>query len=133
MDISLFLAKLIGLYLLITSVLFLFRKKQMEGACKEMAASKGILAISGEISLIFGLVIVIDHTVWEYSWRGLITLIGYIMILKAVMRFAFPNQVKKCWAKMAQNGCWLCLLIMLVIGVYLTYVGFTQPPSMMNM
>lgn len=131
MDISAFLAKLIGLYLLIISVLCLFRRRQVEGACKEMAASKGLLAVSAEISLIFGLVIAIDHSIWEYSWRGLITVVGYLMILKGIIRFAFPNHAKKWCTRCADKGHWLCLIIMIVIGLYLTYMGFSAQPAMM--
>jgi hypothetical protein len=129
MEVSIFLAKLLGLYFLVFSILCLFRKRQVETAAKDMAASKGILAVSAEISLIFGLVIVIDHSIWEYSWRGLITLIGYLMILKAVLRFAFPNTVKKMISKIMGSGYWVTLIIMIVIGAYLTYCGFTYPQN----
>ena len=95
MELSIFLAKLLGLYFLVCAVLFLFRKRQIEAAAKDMTSSKGTLAVSAEISLIFGLAIIIDHSIWEYSWRGLITLIGYLMILKAVLRFAFPALSRK--------------------------------------
>jgi hypothetical protein len=125
MELSIFLAKLLGLYFLVFAVLCLFRKHQIQAAAKDMTASKGVLAVSAEISLIFGLAIVIDHTIWEVTWRGLITLIGYLMILKAVLRLAFPNVVKKMTNKCLANGYWLCLIIMFVIGIYLTYCGFT--------
>ena len=124
MGLSLFLAKLLGLYFLVFAVLFLIRKRQLEAAAKDMISSKGALAVSAEISLIFGLAIVIDHTIWEASWRGLITLIGYLMILKAILRFAFPNVVKKMAAHCMGKGYWLCLIIMFVLGIYLTYCGF---------
>ena len=132
MDISAFLAKLIGLYLLIVSVLCLFRRRQVEGGCKEVTSSKGLLVISAEISLIFGLVIAIDHSIWEYSWKGLITVIGYLMILKGIMRFAFPNHAKKWCAKCSEKGHWLYLIIMIVIGIYLTYNGFSSHTMMMG-
>ncbi|HEY2810833.1 MAG TPA: hypothetical protein VGJ00_05550 [Rhabdochlamydiaceae bacterium] len=96
----------------------------MESTCKDVMVSKALLAVSAELSLLFGLVIAIDHTIWEYSWRGLITLLGYLMILRGIVRFGFPNQAKKCYACM-MKAHWLCLLIMIVIGVYLTYCGFT--------
>jgi len=125
MYVSVFLAKLLGLYFLVFAVLCLFRKHQVQAAARDMVASKGTLAVSAEICLIFGLVIAIDHSIWETSWRGLITLIGYLMILKAILRFAFPNTVKKMMSKILGSGYWVTVIIMLIIGVYLTYCGFT--------
>ncbi len=129
MEVSVFLAKLLGLYFLILSIICLFRKRQVQAAAKDMTASKGTLAVSAEISLIFGLVIVIDHSIWEYSWQGLITLIGYLMIVKAIMRFAFPNTVKKLVSKLMGSGYWVALIIMIAIGVYLSYCGFIYPAN----
>lgn len=125
MDTSFFLAKLIGFYFLIYGLLSLWGRKHTVSLAKEIGASKGLLAISGEISLLFGLVIVIDHTIWETSWRGLITLLGYLMILKGILRFAFPTYVKKCISKAT---AWMPLisLILIVLGAYLTYCGFSQ-------
>ena len=125
MDISIFLAKLIGVYLLIITFLCVFRKRQVELTGKEVVSSKSALAISAEFSLIFGLVIAIDHSVWEYSWRGLITLIGYLMIVRGVMRFAFPSEAKKIGTKMLTNLFWPVCVITLAVGIFLTYRGFT--------
>ena len=124
MQISEFLAKLIGLYLVIFGLLVIFRKRQIAATAKELVASKSALAISGEISLIFGLVIAIDHTVWEYSWRGLVTLLGYIMIARGIVRFAFPVAIKKALSKMTEQTWWLISVVMILVGAYLTYCGF---------
>ncbi len=120
-----FLAKFLGFYFLLSALLWLSRKRQIEAACKDVVASKGLLAVSGEISFIIGLAIAIDHPIWEYNWKGLITLIGYLLILKGILRFAFPNHVKKWVSKMMKGmGFWLTIIIMLAIGIYLIYCGF---------
>lgn len=126
MDISVFLAKLMGLYFLILGLLSVFRNRQIKIMGKEIASSPMTLAVSAEISLLFGLVIAIDHSIWEVSWKGLITLLGYLMILRGIQRFAFPQSIKKWVAKMTDKSYWLCVIIMLIIGVYLTYCGFTS-------
>ncbi len=125
MGTSIFLAKLVGLYYLIFALLCLLRKKQVTGVAKELIASKSALAVSAEISMLFGLVIVIDHSIWEMSWRGLITLLGYLMILRGIMRFAFQAQVKKFGSMMMSKCFWPTIIITLIIGIYLTYCGFT--------
>lgn len=124
MDVSIFLAKLIGLYFIIIGALCILRKRQMVLTGKELVSSKSALIVSAKISLLFGLVIAIDHTIWEYSWRGLITALGYIMILRGIIRYAFPTVVKNLASKMPDEGYVLISLIILGIGIYLTYCGF---------
>jgi hypothetical protein len=126
MAISIFLAKLLGLYLLIFGLLSLLRMRQISATAKELASSKSALAVSGEISMLFGLVIAIDHTIWEYSWIGLITVLGYLMILKGILRFAFPERVKKLIFKLVGRGMWIASIVMIILGAYLTYCGFKQ-------
>ncbi len=124
MDLSLFLAKLLGLYLLIMALDLLFRRHELEGAVKDFAASKGLLVSSGSMSLLLGLAIVISHPVYTGDWRGLITLIGYLLILRGIMRVAFPSRIQKRLVTFFHQGYWVILLIIFVLGIYLTYTGF---------
>ena len=126
MDLSIFLAKLIGLYLLIVSLLWLLRRKEFEAGCKDIVSSKGLMSVTGVFNIVFGLAIVLDHTVWEWNCQGLITLIGYIMIVKGVARFAFPQAEKKFATRVMTKGTGLAFVIMLLAGAYLTYCGFSS-------
>ncbi len=124
MDLSLFLAKLLGLYLLIVALDLLLRRKELESAVKDFASSKGLLVFSGSISLVLGLAIAIGHPIFELSWRGLITLFGYLLILKGVMRMAFPSHLQKKIVFLFQKRYWIMFFILIILGIYLTYSGF---------
>lgn len=127
MELSQFLAKLLGLYLLIGTGLWFFRRKKLQAVAKELVSSKGALAISGEVSLLLGLVIVIDHNIWEMDYKGLITLLGYLFILRGVMRIAFAEKCQKMMSAMTDKKYTSILLISFAIGLYLTYCGFFSP------
>lgn len=126
MDMSIVFAKLIGLYLLITAALYLFRRNQMKDMITEFTTSKSLLALSGEFYLVFGLVVAIYHSIWELSWVGLVTLMGYLLIVRGILRIGFPVQVKKLVMKMTSTSYMIVLIVMLVIGAYLTYMGFSR-------
>jgi len=127
MELSIFLAKLLGLYLLIVAADLLLRKHELEGAVRDFASSKGLLVFSGSISLLLGLAIVIAHPVYEMNWRGLITLLGYLLIFRGIMRVAFPTRIQKKIVSVFHKGYWAILIILAVLGIYLTYCGFTSP------
>ncbi|HUD00699.1 MAG TPA: hypothetical protein VMR37_00065 [Rhabdochlamydiaceae bacterium] len=126
MDLSMFLAKLLGLYFLIIAFEILVRKHELEGAVKNFASSKGLIVFSGSLSLLLGLAIVIGHPVYEMDFTGLITLIGYLLILRGIWRITFPSRLQKKLYKCFHKGYWGIFLLFLVLGAYLTYMGFNQ-------
>jgi len=125
MTLSLFYAKLIGIYTLIVACFLLLRRKQIEAVVSELFASKGLLYLAGMFGLLFGLIIAITHNIWEWNWRGLITLLGYLAILKGVVRMGFQEWSRK-WEPRMMKGYWIIFAITALIGIYLTYSGFTQ-------
>ena len=126
MELSIFLAKWLGLYLLIVTAELLIRRREFEGAVKDFASSKGLIVFSGSMSLLLGLAIVIGHPVYEMTGRGLITVIGYLLILRGVWRMTFPTRLQKKLATCFHKGYWGIVLILLILGAYLTYAGFTS-------
>ncbi len=124
MNMDIFFAKLLGLYLLIVSLLWLFRKNALKDSFRQSVGNKGFLALSGEIDLLFGLFIAIVHTYWDWSYVGIITIIGYLLIFKGILRLGYPEKVKKFYSKMSDQGLIISLTIMLIVGAYLTYMGF---------
>jgi hypothetical protein len=133
MELSMFLAKLLGVYLLIIAIDMFLRRKELESAVKDFASSRGMLAFSGSTSLFVGLAIVIAHPVYMWNWQGLITLLGYLLVVRGILRLAFPSCLQKTVVPCFHGRYWLICLILLVIGAYLTYMGFVcMNPDMMN-
>ncbi|HEY5259065.1 MAG TPA: hypothetical protein VIJ46_00330 [Rhabdochlamydiaceae bacterium] len=125
MDLSIFLAELLGLYMLIMAAELLFRRKELAGAVKDIASCKGVIICSGSYSLLLGLAIVIAHPIYELDWRGFVTFIGYLMILRGLIRITFPSHLQKGLSTMFRKRYWVMFVVMLVFGAYLTYSGFS--------
>jgi hypothetical protein len=126
MELSVFLAKLLGVYMLIVAVELILRRHEFEGAVRDFASSKGLIVFSGSVSLILGLAVAIGHPIYEFNFRGLITLIGYLLILRGIWRMAFPSRLQKRMATCFHQGYRECLILLIILGVYLTYTGFNQ-------
>ncbi len=129
MELSVFLAKLLGLYLLIIAAELFLRRNELEKAVKSFASSKGLLVFSGSTALLFGLFIVISHPVYVMDWQGLITLMGYIFIIRGIWRITFPSRLQKTMTTCFHEGYWGIFFLLLILGAYLTYAGFTFTPT----
>lgn len=126
MGLSIFLAKLIGLYLLIVAAIWIFRKDQFDKSIRDIASSRGLIVLSGVMSLLSGLAIAIGHSIWQFSWIGLITLLGYLMIIQGVVRLIFPEKLQTHMLEIMDKGYWAFIAIMIILGGFLTYSGFVH-------
>ena len=130
MELSLFLAKVIGLYLMFISLAVFRHRREINALLvEEFYHNRTFVFFSGAIILILGLLVVVSHNVWELSWRGVITLLGWLTILKAIMRIFVPNVAKQ-FSHNVDRGGWnswytAILAVSLLVGLWLAYIGFT--------
>ena len=128
MELSLFLAKLFGIYLLIMAVLWAVRGEVISKVIEEFLASGPMLFLSGLLALTVGIAMAVSHSVWELSWRGLITFFGYLSIAKGIVRIGFPDLPKNATGFFVKSGTarWIWIGLVLLLGGYLTWAGFTK-------
>jgi hypothetical protein len=124
MGLSIFLAKLLGIYMLIVAAVWLVRRGELDTSFKQIVASKGLIVFSGLMNILLGLAIAIGHPIWQLNWMGLITFLGYVMIFKGLMRLIFTEEVQKHMLNIISKGYWAIIALLAVIGAFLTYSGF---------
>lgn len=123
MDIAIFLARAWGLYLFLSCLVLLKNKKILFALLKKMQYDLSVV-FAGAFALVLGVLQVVAFNDWSFSWRGLITLFGWITVLKG-LSVLYPGYVEK-FGKLAVKENWFTVifLIGIVIGVYLLYVGY---------
>lgn len=125
MELSIFLAKVLGFYFIFIALFALLRKEQFRSFVEGFIASETLIAYSGIISLLFGLAIVIGHPIWEWNWRGLITFIGVIAIIKGILRTGFAKELQGRYSTFTYRKLyWLIVISAVVLGSFLIYSGF---------
>lgn len=128
MEVSIYLAKVIGLYLIITAIAILINNQKIKPIMADFVRTPALMFITGFICLVLGLLLVVGHNIWVADWRVLITLIGWLTLLKGATRFAWPQWDSKMVTYFIENKnpIYIAAIINLVIGLYLAYVGFTS-------
>ncbi|PCI30863.1 hypothetical protein COB52_00865 [Candidatus Kaiserbacteria bacterium] len=126
MEFSLLLAQVIGLYLLLEGLVILTQRKFVMNVVADMSNHKSMLYVLGAMLTILGLLIVLNHNVWESTWRVVPTIVGWAMLIKGVMLFFVPKMVMNKARRFAKNRNMAVLagMIAVVVGAYLTYQGF---------
>jgi hypothetical protein len=95
MEISIFFAKFWGWLLVIVCLIFLLRKKVLLEEMFRLVEDKGFTLLSGYLAFILGLVTVILHNVWVADWRVVITIFGWLSLIKGIVRIGFPEAIQK--------------------------------------
>ena len=126
MDTSLFLAKLLGLYLIVASLLWLVRGQAFDRMVEALMDDPGIRALSGFLSLVIGLAMVTAHSVWEPNWRSVITVFGYLALGKGIWLLGWPEAAMSVTRVMVRSPFRFPLVgVWLLLGCWLAWLGFS--------
>jgi hypothetical protein len=126
MGVSIFLSRVFGLYFIIVCLAVLFRFKVFQAAYNEIVSSKGHVIFGGFLSLVIGILVVSSHSIFVWDWRLLITLLGYLALIKGIWLLFFPETALKFKRSIMENKSvyYIITVIFLLIGVFLAYKGF---------
>ena len=125
MELSIFIAKALGLIYLVIGLGTLFNEKYYRNLIDDMAKNDGVIYIGGVIALITGLAIVSYHNRWDGNWTIIITLLGWLALTEGIMTLLIPDVMAKCSYKMMKkNNFGLLQIFTLIIGLVFCYFGF---------
>ena len=117
-NISFFLAKFWGWYLIIFFTILSFNPKRILQLLKDLQDQKFVILISF-IAIIIGLLNILTHNIWEPDWRLIITLIGWISLIIGLSLFIFPARTSKVLENFNVKFVQLMYMLLLIIGVFL--------------
>lgn len=93
METSFFLAKVFGLYLLVMGIAVPLRRKVLGAMVAAFADSPPAVYLASVLALILGLVLVVSHNVWVAGWPLAITVLSWLVLLKALAFLLLPFDV----------------------------------------
>jgi hypothetical protein len=124
---TVFLARFIGLFTVVLVVAFLVRGS----ASVEAAVADGpVMLVYAIISLATGVAMILGHNVWSGgALPVVVTLVGWLILAKGLMLlFVTPDALQQIFDHMHYGEhYYLYLAPSLVVGLYLTWAGFTAP------
>jgi hypothetical protein len=125
METSIFLAKIIGLVSVISTIAVLVRYKEHLALEEETVKNPALVYLSGFALLALGVLLVVSHSVWTLDSRLVITIMGWFVFLKGIGRIFFPNAVMNLIKKKRNNRKFLIgEVVVFLVGLYLLYYGF---------
>jgi vacuolar-type H+-ATPase subunit I/STV1 len=127
---TIFLAKLIGLFLLIVGLSVLTQSPWMADTLKGIMHDRPLSYVLGMIVLASGLAIVLVHNRWSGGLLAVVvTILGWITLIKGAFLLLLPPDMLTNLYGTLQIGnvVYVYGAIDIVIGAYLTIGGFMTP------
>jgi hypothetical protein len=103
MPTSIFLAKLIGPILLVVAVGVLMNRKLMGALAQEVLGNHALLFLLGFLDFASGLAIVLVHNLWVADWRIIITLLGWLLLVRGARPHPDPGSSQALWNENAER------------------------------
>ena len=126
---TVFLARLIGLFTLLLMSALLMRG----GTMVEKTVSDGpVILVYAIISLAIGLAMILGHNVWSGGVMPVVvTIVGWLILAKGLLLLFVTSEALTQLFEHLQYGEHNALYLTpaLMIGLYLTWAGFTAPSS----
>ncbi len=127
MDISIFLAKFWGWYLLIFFVILSYSPKRIRQLFNNLKDEKFLITLSF-ISIIVGLLNILLHNIWESNWKLIITLTGWISLFTGLALFIFPKRTIDWLAFINIKFVQVIYILLFLTGLYLLNIAYRIVP-----
>ena len=130
MSTSRYIARLMGPVLLIIGIGMvmgmLTEGDAYSSLLKEFIGSRALIFVTGVLVLVAGLAIINAHNVWVPDWRVVITVLGWLFILRGFMNLVCPITVQNLGDRMivSHPGVLAGAAVTIVLGAILSIMGY---------
>jgi hypothetical protein len=88
--------------------------------------SKALTWLTGVITFLLGVITVAIYNVWSSDWHVIITIIGWLMLLKGAFITLLPNASMSFYRKIGSSTLVMVSgAVVVIIGLVLLYLGIT--------
>jgi len=125
-DLSILLARIIGPIFVVAGLGFLINPAHYRRLVHDFFANGPLIYFSGVLALLMGLIMIEIHNLWVADWRVIITVIGWLSLIKGVIRVVLPGRGARV-ARAFNEGAHVLTIsasAMLALGAILTYAGY---------
>jgi len=124
MELSIFLARALGIYALVGGLAILMNRKYYRKVAIAVFKNEALVLFGASLDLFFGVLIVTSHNVWS-GWPIAITLLGYVGLVEGTLFLLFPNSIREWRRGMMNKSAWMFFgALSVVLGLFLCYQGF---------
>lgn len=125
MELSILVAKIISVIYLSVGLGAIFSTDHYRKIVDDMFDNTALTYFMGFTAVVVGFLLVHYHNIWVKDWTVLITIIGWLALIKGIVIILFPNFVHR-YSKpiFVGTGFRIFPYMAILIGLFFGYFGF---------
>ncbi|MFC1454620.1 hypothetical protein ACFLQI_00845 [Candidatus Undinarchaeota archaeon] len=124
-EFSILFAKIASLMFLSLGVGALFDKNLYKKIMDDTFKNTALTFFLGAATVVLSMLILNYHNIWSSDWTVVITLFGWIGLIKGIVIMAFPKSIKGFGTKVFTSGIAKIIpYTSIIIGLIFAYLGF---------
>ena len=127
---TVYLGKLIGIFLIVVSVAMALDKASLVEIITALIDDRALILIVGMAALVAGLAIVLAHNVWSGGVLPvLVTLFGWLLVIRGLVLLLVPTETFIAYFQMLRfdDLFYAYAGITLLLGLIFSYAAFSAP------
>ena len=128
METSILIAKILATVYFSFFLGLLFSSKYYKKELPKLVDNSAYLILGGYMAIVFGFLILEFHNYWNSDWTVIITIFGWLSLLKGIILIVFPQMFTayKNTILKTENQKYI-LIVLLILGAFCGYFGFFTP------
>jgi hypothetical protein len=127
MGLSILIARIISVVYVSAALGAIVSANQYRRLADDLFSNAGLTYVTGLLTVLMGILIVHYHNTWTRNWPVLITVVGWLALLKGVAIIVVPQVVHRVsTAMLAEWGGVVFPYVALCLGLLFGYFGFVR-------
>ncbi len=126
MALTVYLARFFGIYIALMGIVMMVRRKAILELMTAIIEQRALIFILAMLRVLIGLAIVLAHNQWRGTLAIVVTLIGWITLLRGIALMLLPadaeRKVLTIFERSSQYHA--AAIIAILFGLWLSYAGF---------
>lgn len=123
MDQAQMAARVLGPLLGFVALGLIINPRAYQDMAREYVENRGLVFLAGYVTLAGGLIVLILHHAWRPDWTTLVTVLGWLMLVKGALILLAPRPLLSLAQAWSQKTGLIVVqgLVLLAVGLWLSY------------
>jgi len=119
MDITILVAKVLGIYLVVSGLFLVFRGKAIPHLLKDLFGHPAVIYLIGILMIFLSSMYLIQYNIWDGTWKTLITVFVWAVMIKGLLYIFAPQILSELAIRKSRSAFAAWGIVAVAAGLYL--------------